>query len=1316
MADDPFSLTPALRLRPSSNIGTPSRSSPRSPTPCSSRSPDPNTTLLVCTLDPLLANLSPESTLAALAATDAMRTNGKTAEGILAKAIAEASRDERALAVRAAVAGQNLKQWHAEVLAWEWPRKQDAVAGKGFIPPNNGRVYIGDGDDDDGWEKYLGCLPAAIVEQHEERIDAIRAGMKALDVEELKEHVLNAHIPSRSRPSSSNSSWSTNTNTLSYVQLSDFTAVITATILQALPYLSKLNILLNIWDVRITVLHQVPELLVGLGNTKRDIYGALDRLKIGLLPELDNPLFSKASFGSARHRLESKVLIVGSKMDRILDSLEGQEDVLPDIWIDEMETIETVFATWAFEAGKMASENDFKRSIPPLPECSMQSSETEMPEKASLGNPTTQSSTSLLGNDRKDKDDNSVEVMDDRSIHIELELPTTPFQTDPAPNDEISPELMDVQRTPPPSSPLIPQVQRPGKDISQAGTQSTHTAVSSETELTQESLNPTHSDSDTSSALPSTPTTSTTREELTSLSCPDAAEPLMNQQSIDELPDQAAQLVEDHASDKTPGTGNSDKPSSVLIETPENSPEPPDNPAEQSLAEETIGTNQSFPRSPLPSQNADPASPQSPEPKASSGQRSPFNTTDLLISSSPTTAELGPYKATKNKPEALKLETILQRRDSIVSSASTPGSGLSYVSDPEIKDAQVATAHGSPVVVESPGGFLTTASKAPWALGPDGNMLSRTKSAESYSGAATSSRPPVQRTMSLPLERFVDGDPQAVHEMDDPNESNNKPEVRQASSASIEVSPKTELLSIAVSNTLSMGPTNGPKPAPNLRRSVSSLALSSINRISNISRGLHPNYPRGLRLSTSSDSLPSTAEEQSPSVHISDSKDNIIPSPDTPTPRPILPRRSSKRFSRLLSPVTSISSHKERNTLPTTHGATLSKNVAANSVISPSFNAPKSPEDQLEEKINSILTTIPTRIHLVSTPDRSNGIKTTKKAPRASEPSYSTPRNDRLGSQSPMSSRSTTPTPSLTLTPAFGRSRRPHTHHDDESAVRLYHLHRGGKAAPLKLFVRSVGEDGERVMVRVGGGWADLGEYLREYAVHHGRRNVSDAKFEVRGLPNNNNNTSPNYTQNKHAPVPNTGRSTPVSRPGSAFDIRPSSSLNIRKTRRSMANPAELPNLTTANIEKASGGSSDPSSNGSGGPLSFFSSSRRRLSTSSNASMSVASTYGGEGQQYASTPLGLAGPHPKSRQVSISPESEAWVENVVGRARRTSATLRPERSYGNLRRFRPNALQEDALRDRTEGRGYRSVSDVGGGGGAGNKRVYLRGLDRGRVE
>ncbi|EQL34311.1 hypothetical protein BDFG_03834 [Blastomyces dermatitidis ATCC 26199] len=1293
MAENPFTLTPALRLRPSSGLRTPSRSPPRSPTRCRSRSPERNFSSLICTLDPLLANLSPESTLEALASTDAVRTNGKTAEGILSKAIAEASTAERALAVRAAVAGQNLKQWHAEVLAWEWPQKKDAAAGKGFIPGGKDRACS-----DDGWERYLGCLPVAIVEQHEDRIDAIKAEMEALDVEELKEHVLNAHIPSRSRPSSSNSTWSTNMNTLSYVQLSDFTAVITATILQALPYLSKLNILLNIWDVRLTVLHQIPELLDGLGSTKRGIDGGLDRLKTGLLPELDDPLFSKTSFDSARHKLENKILIVGSKMDRILDSLEGQEDALPEAWIDEMEAVEAGFATWAFEAEKMASENDFRRSSPPLPEYSTQPTETERPEKGSPQGLTTQSTASPPEKDQKDKDDNSLAVMQLPSIHVKHELPATPCRTDPVLN-ESPPASTGIQQAPP-SPPLIPQVQGAEEDASQVRIQeSPHTEFPNDPELQQENRNPTQSDSDTSSALPSTPTTSTTQGQLTNPSFSDTADHLIYEQSIDALSNPPIQRLEDHSSDGTPWTETSisrDKPCSGVIETPKNTRNYPDTTGEQNLSGEPIEINASL-HSPSRSKITDPASPQSPAPKASPSQASPFNVTNTWISSSPTSAELSPRSTTKNRPEGLKLD-ISARRDSIVSIASTVGSGFSYGSDPEIKDAQVATAHGSPIIVESPSGFLTTGSKAPWALGHGGNILSRTKSAELKNRNTSSSRPAVQRTMSLPLERFVDGDPQDVHEMGDPNESKHQSEVKQASSASIGVLPKTELRSIIVSNRLSMGPTNGQRPAPNLRRSVSSLALSSINRISNRSLGVNPNYPRGPRISTSTESLPSTAEEPSPSIHISHSKNEVVQTQDTPTPPPILPRRSSKRLSRLLSPVTCISTHKEKNAASTTHATTQPRNAAADSAASPSVNAPRSPEDQLDEKINSILTTIPTRIHLASTPEST---KSTKSTPRASEPSYSTPKRDRLQSQSPMSSRSNTPTPSLTLTPAFGRSRRTHTYHDDGSAVRLYHLHRPGKAAPLKLFVRSVGEDGERVMVRVGGGWADLGEYLREYAVHHGRRNVSDAKFEVRGLPNHN--TSPNYsTQNKQ--VPSTGRSTPVSRPGSAFDIRPPSSLTVRKARRSMANHSELPNLTSANIEKASEGSSSTG----GGPLSFLSSARRRLSTSSNASMSVASAYGGEGQQFVSTPLGLAGPNPKSRRVSISPESEAWVEDVVGRARRTSATLRTERSYGNLRRFRPNVLQEDALRDRADG-GQRSVSDTGGGG---NKRVYLRGLGR----
>lgn len=66
--------------------------------------------------------------------------------------------------------------------------------------------------------------------------------------------------------------------------------------------------------------------------------------------------------------------------------------------------------------------------------------------------------------------------------------------------------------------------------------------------------------------------------------------------------------------------------------------------------------------------------------------------------------------------------------------------------------------------------------------------------------------------------------------------------------------------------------------------------------------------------------------------------------------------------------------------------------------------------------------------------------------------------------------------------------------------IKVYHLSRANGEAPIKLFIRCVGEHGERVMVRVGGGWADLGEYLKEYAIHHGRRSNhgGESRLEVR--------------------------------------------------------------------------------------------------------------------------------------------------------------------------------------------------------------------------
>lgn len=318
-------------------------------------------------LDPLLSNLSPESTLQALTSTDAVPLNEQAAHDILSRSISQVSPSERALGIRAAVAAQNLNLWHKEVQSWNWPNQRDAKVGMGFIPPSeshSGENLIPSGllaPPSTTQASYYGSLLASVVEGYERRADEIRDGMDDLNVEELKEHVLNAHIPSRSRPSSATSCVSV-PPPLSYVQLSDFTAVITATILRALPYLSRLNALLATWEVRIFVLRQIPGLLRELSLTRSALDSSLHALRTPHSSASGPSESSDASLAADHIKLESAVVGVGRRMDRVLDALEGRPDSLPEQWIDDLEAIESDFAVWVVEADKYKVHNAWLRS------------------------------------------------------------------------------------------------------------------------------------------------------------------------------------------------------------------------------------------------------------------------------------------------------------------------------------------------------------------------------------------------------------------------------------------------------------------------------------------------------------------------------------------------------------------------------------------------------------------------------------------------------------------------------------------------------------------------------------------------------------------------------------------------------------------------------------------------------------------------------------------------------------------------------------------------------------------------------------------
>ncbi|EFQ97242.1 GAS2 domain-containing protein [Nannizzia gypsea CBS 118893] len=1218
MAKSPFkSLDPAVRLPPRHSR------SPRS----SSRSPERRAHFLSHQLDPLLSDLSPETTLQVLSATDVIPINKNTPHSLLAKSISDVSTVDRAFGIRAAVAAQKLNEWHTEVLSWLWPdAAHNPDTRNGFLPPKE--LVESSGKDSDQAkageserEIHFGSLPASILKLYQNRIKEIKDGMEALDVEELKEHVLTAHIPSRSRPLSSASNISTSSSLASYLKMSDFTAVITATILRALPVLSRLNNLLSNWHARLLVLNHVPGLLLGLQETKRAIDNALNRLQNGLLPKLDDPSFSRESFRSSWRELRAMVSSLGRRIDSMLDILEGREDSLPDSWIDDMEAIESRFATWAFEAERRAVQNELR--------CLYQRELDEyLAQKASK---------------ESARDASHAQQQKSPPYHDVTEATVEHHTASPS-------TTSSLQFTPLTPQPLLPAIK----------------------------------ENQTAESRTSTPFTTPSSEGYTP--------------------------------DNTPS--RSQDPIKRLGNTPSSTPRDVRAAAITKNLQDYDIPNFESPSGPHPSVYD---GTRSEDPMARPVSRLDFNDIDSPCSDSRSDvspdnspAPLTPLanmrkrssKRESNVPSRLQLipsgsDATIKQND-VADPAGSPDAST-FIPDKESLDLNTVPPLRSPTtpaqISSSPG------------LSSSGSVIHHTPEAAKNSASrftsSASSSPDIQtppslrsfgRTMSLPLARYINDESAVLYGQDGVYHPNSRSQIGTRSIESVDMSPKGQLGDSVFDRRNSLTP--GTSTRSELRRSVSSASISSSPRLQEqLSLRRLSNFSRLSNLRRSASSEPLYLEKSSLSTGSPDT--NISSTPLKPLN---LPSR--------LSPFVRSSSPEAENTFPDAESLELIPPPLKPRTHSGTKTPVKIPLDEFDDRVHSILDTIP-KIRMKSTVgDDSNE--------RPGPDNLRVPTNSgRTHPPSPTLSRSSTPTPSLTLTPA-PRPRRRNNPGPDE--VRLYHLHRGGKAAPVKLFVRIVGETGERVMVRVGGGWADLGEYLREYAMHHGRRGIIDGRFEVQGIPV--------VSQHPRAPTPTptNGRTTPIppSRPGSAMDTRPGSSLAIRRARRATGSGADLlPNLTAANIQRLSEEGVSPGN-------SSVLSSQRRPSLSSATSMSTSvvgdhsfsatpsrrsfSTITGAAH---STPLGLAGPKPRSKQHTISPESEAWVEDVMGQARRSSSTLRAQRSMtairsssSVLRRMPSATLNEQSptsniAMNKVRGENkLRSASDIGGV--SLNKRVFLR--------
>lgn len=169
-------------------------------------------------------------------------------------------------------------------------------------------------------------------------------------------------------------------------------------------------------------------------------------------------------------------------------------------------------------------------------------------------------------------------------------------------------------------------------------------------------------------------------------------------------------------------------------------------------------------------------------------------------------------------------------------------------------------------------------------------------------------------------------------------------------------------------------------------------------------------------------------------------------------------------------------------------------------------------------------------------------------------------------------------------------------------------------------------------MVRVGGGWCDLGEYLRTYAEHHGRRTASDGKIEVHSLGPAEAGILPIATT-----TPTSRRASLVSSIGSSAIAGTTIPGSRSASRAGAASPALVDTPTKLGTPKIANDE-------------FLATPQTAGSVASNASRKVSNLW----EEGSVGGTGLMGPAvAKKRDQALSEEKSRWVEGVVEQAKRT---------------------------------------------------------------
>lgn len=214
-------------------------------------------------------------------------------------------------------------------------------------------------------------------------------------------------------------------------------------------------------------------------------------------------------------------------------------------------------------------------------------------------------------------------------------------------------------------------------------------------------------------------------------------------------------------------------------------------------------------------------------------------------------------------------------------------------------------------------------------------------------------------------------------------------------------------------------------------------------------------------------------------------------------------------------------------------------NVESSSMTDEAKNNSTTTGDRLDIRISTIIDQLPSPIRFEATPQKD--VKSTGNG--KSSPALHAATNTRPSEET------------LRLVPA--RDSRYTSQHARDG--RTYLLLRSTGGDPIKLFIRLVG-DHERAMVRVGGGWADLAEFLRQFVEHHGSKAPASGPRVVQQLPSSTATFANRTKSGTLSSLSDRNQDDQASDSGSSHGASPIRTPNLGSSSPMMTSPIATPN------------------------------------------------------------------------------------------------------------------------------------------------------------